>query len=91
MTIPTFDERVAAFALTEFKYTATENKIFQVRNFVFPTDPRIERNIKQYTINLYLCKRLTDPWGNYLVSSVSEQRETEKKRNKLAGQRWLVP
>ena len=62
MTLLTFDERVAAFVLTEFKYTATQNKFVQVRNFVFLTDPGMkERNIKQYTIKLYLCKRLTDP------------------------------
>ena len=41
---------------------------------------------EQYTIKLYLCKHLTDPWGNYFVSSVSEQRETKKKPKKLAGQ-----
>ena len=41
---------------------------------------------EQYTIKLYLCKRLTDPWGNYVVSSGSKQRETKKKPKKLAGQ-----
>lgn len=53
MTILTFDERVAAFVLTEFKYTAIENKFkVQVRNFVFLTDPRNERTIHYQVVPL---------------------------------------
>ena len=52
MTILTFDERVAAFVLTEFKYTATEKKFVQVRNFVFLTDPRNERTIHYQVVPL---------------------------------------